>query len=121
MSPLAQGHVVLAVPIGRSEGAVRKWLRGDAEPNATDLHLLSQATGATVEWLIFGGEAPLLVEDVIRARAYATHRLEAEFTQRPADSCREFEARAKRDSRLRAGALAPLPNAAHFVIRKAAR
>lgn len=48
----------LASAIGRSEGAVRKWLRGAAEPNATDLRLLSTATGVSVEWMIFGGDVP---------------------------------------------------------------
>jgi transcriptional regulator with XRE-family HTH domain len=47
----------LAKAIGRSEGAVRKWLRGESEPNVTDLRTLSQATQTRVEWLV-SGEGP---------------------------------------------------------------
>jgi transcriptional regulator with XRE-family HTH domain len=44
----------LAKAIGRSEGAVRKWLRGESEPNVTDLRALSQAMQTRVEWLVTG-------------------------------------------------------------------
>lgn len=44
----------LAKAIGRSEGAVRKWLRGESEPNVTDLRALSQVTQIRIEWLVTG-------------------------------------------------------------------
>jgi transcriptional regulator with XRE-family HTH domain len=44
----------LAKAIGRSEGAVRKWLRGESEPNVTDLRTLSQVTQTRIEWLVTG-------------------------------------------------------------------
>lgn len=45
----------LAKAIARSEGAVRKWLRGESEPNVTDLRTLSEVTQTPVEWLVTGG------------------------------------------------------------------
>jgi transcriptional regulator with XRE-family HTH domain len=47
----------LAKAIGRSEGAVRKWLRGESEPNVTDLRALSEMTQIRIEWLV-SGEGP---------------------------------------------------------------
>ena len=44
----------LAKAIARSEGAVRKWLRGESEPNVTDLRTLSEVTQARIEWLVTG-------------------------------------------------------------------
>ena len=44
----------LAKAIARSEGAVRKWLRGESEPNVTDLRALSQVTRTRIEWLVTG-------------------------------------------------------------------
>jgi transcriptional regulator with XRE-family HTH domain len=44
----------IARAIDRSEGAVRKWLRGESEPNVSDLRALCQATGTNVEWLVMG-------------------------------------------------------------------
>ena len=44
----------LAKAIARSEGAVRKWLRGESEPNVTDLRTLCQATQTRIEWLVTG-------------------------------------------------------------------
>ncbi|MDE2262899.1 MAG: hypothetical protein KGL45_10275, partial [Gammaproteobacteria bacterium] len=38
----------------RSEGAVRKWLRGESEPNVTDLRALSHVTQTRLEWLVTG-------------------------------------------------------------------
>ncbi len=35
----------LAKAIERSEGAVRKWLRGESEPNVTDLRAVFAANG----------------------------------------------------------------------------
>lgn len=51
----------LAKAIARSEGAVRKWLRGESEPNVTDLRALGEVTQTRVEWLVSGAgprEAP---------------------------------------------------------------
>ena len=44
----------LAKAIDRSEGAVRKWLRGESEPNVTDLRSVCEATRTSVEWLVTG-------------------------------------------------------------------
>lgn len=44
----------LAKAIARSEGAVRKWLRAESEPNVTDLRALSEVTQTRVEWLVTG-------------------------------------------------------------------
>jgi transcriptional regulator with XRE-family HTH domain len=44
----------LAKAIGRSEGAVRKWLRGESEPNVTDLRAVCEMTRTRIEWLASG-------------------------------------------------------------------
>jgi len=44
----------LAKAIARSEGAVRKWLRGESEPNVTDLRTLCGVTQTRIEWLVTG-------------------------------------------------------------------
>jgi transcriptional regulator with XRE-family HTH domain len=44
----------LAKAIARSEGAVRKWLRGESEPNVTDLRAICEATQTRIEWLVTG-------------------------------------------------------------------
>lgn len=44
----------LAKAIARSEGAVRKWLRGESEPNVTDLRTLCDVTQTRIEWLVTG-------------------------------------------------------------------
>jgi transcriptional regulator with XRE-family HTH domain len=44
----------IARTIERSEGAVRKWLRGESEPNVTDLRTLCEQTHTSVEWLVTG-------------------------------------------------------------------
>jgi len=44
----------LARTIDRSEGAVRKWLRGESEPNVTDLRSICDATATSIEWLVTG-------------------------------------------------------------------
>src|SRR5579871_5503578 len=44
----------LAKAIDRSEGAVRKWLRGESEPNVTDLRSLCEETQTSIEWLVTG-------------------------------------------------------------------
>ena len=56
----------LARAIGRSEGAIRKWLRGESEPCVTDLRAICERSGTAVEWLVTGRgrrEAPLVVRD----------------------------------------------------------
>jgi transcriptional regulator with XRE-family HTH domain len=40
--------------LGRSEGALRKWLRGQSEPNVSDLRAICEMTGTNVEWLVTG-------------------------------------------------------------------
>ena len=47
----------LAKAIARSEGAVRKWLRGESEPNVTDLRTICQVTHTRIAWLV-AGEGP---------------------------------------------------------------
>ena len=44
----------LARCIDRSEGAVRKWLRGQSEPNVSDLRAICEITATSVEWLVMG-------------------------------------------------------------------
>jgi hypothetical protein len=44
----------IAKSIERSEGAVRKWLRGESEPNVTDLRTLCERTDTSIEWLVTG-------------------------------------------------------------------
>lgn len=44
----------IAKVIERSEGAVRKWLRGESEPNVTDLRTLCEKTHTSIEWLVTG-------------------------------------------------------------------
>jgi hypothetical protein len=47
----------LAKAIDRSEGAVRKWLRGESEPNVTDLRCVCEQTATGIEWLVTGNGA----------------------------------------------------------------
>jgi transcriptional regulator with XRE-family HTH domain len=50
----------LASHIERSEGAIRKWLRGQSEPGVSDLRAICIATNTSVEWLVMGrGERKL--------------------------------------------------------------
>jgi transcriptional regulator with XRE-family HTH domain len=44
----------LAREIERSEGALRKWLRGLSEPNVSDLRRICEVTHTSVEWLVMG-------------------------------------------------------------------
>jgi transcriptional regulator with XRE-family HTH domain len=44
----------LAKAIERSEGAVRKWLRGESEPNVTDLRAICHATRTRIHWMVTG-------------------------------------------------------------------
>jgi transcriptional regulator with XRE-family HTH domain len=50
----AGGIAAAASAIGRSEGAVRKWLRGLSEPGVTDLRALSEFTQTRIDWLVAG-------------------------------------------------------------------
>lgn len=51
--------------IGRSEGAVRKWLRAESEPNVSDLRAICSSCGANAEWLINGlGDSGLIPQGV---------------------------------------------------------
>jgi hypothetical protein len=43
-----------ATAIKRSEAALRKWIRGTSEPNASDLRSICELTGTQITWLIFG-------------------------------------------------------------------
>lgn len=43
-----------AAAIQRSEGALRKWIRGTSEPNASDLRFICELTGTQISWLVFG-------------------------------------------------------------------
>ncbi len=43
-----------AAAMDRSEGALRKWIRGTSEPNASDLRSICELTGTYINWLIFG-------------------------------------------------------------------
>jgi hypothetical protein len=47
-----------ATAIERSEGALRKWIRGTSEPNASDLRALCDLTGTSIHLLIYGEEEP---------------------------------------------------------------
>jgi len=54
------GASALARIIARSEGAVRKWLRAESEPNVTDLRAICEATATSIAWLVSGsGERTL--------------------------------------------------------------
>jgi hypothetical protein len=58
----------IAKIIARSEGAVRKWLRGESEPNITDLRTLCEHTHTNIEWLVTGKgrreAAPVALQDI---------------------------------------------------------
>lgn len=46
-----------ATAMNRSEGALRKWIRGTSEPNASDLRSICELTGTHVNWLLYGENA----------------------------------------------------------------
>jgi transcriptional regulator with XRE-family HTH domain len=48
----------LAGAIERSEGALRKWLRGKSEPTVSDLRAICEATHTSIEWLVTGRGDP---------------------------------------------------------------
>jgi transcriptional regulator with XRE-family HTH domain len=66
----------LAKAIGRSEGAVRKWLRGEAEPNVTDLRAVCETTQTRIEWLV-SGEGPREATSAAHAGHSATDEARA--------------------------------------------
>jgi hypothetical protein len=55
------GASSLARVIARSEGAVRKWLRAESEPNVTDLRAICEATATSIAWLVSGSGERALV------------------------------------------------------------
>jgi len=60
----------VADAIERSEGAVRKWLRGESEPNVTDLRSVCELTATRIEWLVSGtGERQAPAERVDETQA----------------------------------------------------
>jgi transcriptional regulator with XRE-family HTH domain len=48
----------LAVAIQRSEGALRKWLRGKSEPTVSDLWAICEAIKTDIAWLVTGRGDP---------------------------------------------------------------
>ena len=66
----------LARAIGRSDGAVRKWLRGASEPSVSDVRAIAAATGVSIQWLITGEGESRLVARSIREMA-GTYRADA--------------------------------------------
>jgi len=64
----------LAKAAGVSPSALRKWLRGEAEPSRERLIAFADATGVEIAWLVRGeGEQPLL-EDVSSRRRDSVER-----------------------------------------------
>lgn len=47
---------LVARRIARSEGAVRKWMLGESQPNAIDLKLICEVCKADPIWLLFGSQ-----------------------------------------------------------------
>lgn len=71
--------IALAQAIGRSEGALRKWLRGVSEPKVSDIRAICKATNTNVEWLVLGrGE-----QKCVEVREPCSYR----YTPRRAASC----------------------------------
>jgi hypothetical protein len=62
----------LAKIIERSEGAVRKWLRGESEPNVTDLRSLCEETHTSIDWLVTG-KGPRQGSSAVQERAASYH------------------------------------------------
>ena len=58
-----------ATAIKRSEGALRKWIRGTSEPSASDLRSICELTGTQINWLIFGNNQPVAVTCVAGRRS----------------------------------------------------
>lgn len=63
----------LARAIGRSEGTLRNWLAGPAEPGLSDLLKLCDVTGVGIEWLATGRGHPSSARNLRETRgAYAS-------------------------------------------------
>jgi transcriptional regulator with XRE-family HTH domain len=62
------GTSALARAIGRSEGAVRKWIRGVSEPNVSDLCAICRVSGTNVAWLAAGEPLEPAERDQVRER-----------------------------------------------------
>jgi transcriptional regulator with XRE-family HTH domain len=72
----------LARKLERSEGALRKWLRGKSEPNVSDVRRICEVTATNVEWLVTGRgtrNGPLSVRDSTIARSAAAMRLPFDY------------------------------------------
>lgn len=68
---LVGGASALGKTIGRSEGAVRKWLRGESQPTVSDLRSICRASGANAEWLVNGvGDSGLIPSGVRESPAH---------------------------------------------------
>ena len=80
----------LAKAIARSEGAVRKWLRGESEPNVTDLRAICLATQTRIYWLVTG-EGPRETQAGVRGgidgSGRASRPIDSRRTQRSICSC----------------------------------
>jgi transcriptional regulator with XRE-family HTH domain len=93
-----------AFAIHRPESALRRWLRGQLEPNATDLRLLAAATGASVEWLLFGRDERVRASVTAGLLARVIYRLECEGSRRSAVGWNELSAAKRRPFEERARA-----------------
>jgi transcriptional regulator with XRE-family HTH domain len=60
----------LAHQIGRSEGALRKWLRGKSEPTLSDSRELCEVAGISLEWLATGHGSVFAGADLLDYIAY---------------------------------------------------
>jgi DNA-binding phage protein len=61
------GTSALARAIARSEGAVRKWLRAESEPNVTDLRAICEATSTSIAWLVCGSGERTVIASALPA------------------------------------------------------
>lgn len=72
----AVGEATLTIPalareVGVSDGAIRKWLKGESEPDVRFVLPLAAALGVRPEWLAFGAVPMRTGEDAPRAGAAA--------------------------------------------------
>jgi transcriptional regulator with XRE-family HTH domain len=77
--------VAMARRIGRSEGALRKWLRGESAPDVVDAHAMCEVAGFRVEWLVTGNEPPVTAADLVDFIAYTFYRRDCELRQEVCD------------------------------------
>lgn len=78
----------LAKAVGVSEGAIRKWLHGQAEPGRDNLVALARAAEVSVAWLATG-EGPMRPDEVSEGFVYFT---QGEHGQDHSDLPKGFEA-----------------------------